>query len=271
MVKKILSNGFLILVLAFMYAPILFVIVYSFSGNSRFVFDQGFTFASYVDIFTSSKTPALLDAIKNTFIIAIASSVISTIMGTFAAIGIYYMKKRTKKIINNVNQLPITNSEIVMAISLLLFFNTLGFSEGYLRLILAHVAFCTPYVVLSVMPKLVQLDPNVYEAALDLGATPTRALFTVMVPMIAPGILSGFVMAFTISMDDFIITQINKGATTGINTLGTYIYSDAGKHGLEPFWLAIFSIIIVLVVAILLGFNLWKTKKAAEALRMKTV
>lgn len=143
-----------------------------------------------------------------------------------------------------------------MAVSLMIFFVTFSFPEGYLRLIIAHIAFCTPYVVLSVLPKLESMDPNVYEAALDLGANPFKALVKVLFPMITPGIVSGFVLSFMLSMDDFIITQINKGASTGINTLSTYIYSDARVQGLEPFWYAIFSIIFVIILALVLTLNL---------------
>ena len=143
----------------------------------------------------------------------------------------------------------------------MVFFSTFAFPEGYLRLIIAHITFCTPYVVLSILPKLEKMDPNIYEAALDLGASPSQALWKVEIPYILPGILSGFVMAFTISLDDFIITQINKGAGTGINTLSTYIYSDARVQGLEPFWYAVFSILFVLVLTIVLTVNAVKIKK----------
>ena len=162
--------------------------------------------------------------------------------------------------VENINQLPIINSEIVMAVSLMIFFVTFRFPEGYVRLILAHVSFCTPYVILSIMPKLAQMDTNIYEAALDLGATPFQALVKVLFPIIMPGIISGFAMSFTISLDDFIITQINKGTGTGIETLSTYIYSDARIKGLEPFWFAVFSIIFVVVLAILLIINMRRIK-----------
>ena len=192
------------------------------------------------------------------------TSVIATVMGTFAAIGIFAMGRKARRVLENVNQFPIINSEIVMAVSLMIFFVTFTFPEGYLRLIIAHIAFCTPYVVLSVLPKLESMDPNVYEAALDLGANPFKALVKVLFPMITPGIVSGFVLAFTLSMDDFIITQINKGASTGINTLSTYIYSDARVQGLEPFWYAIFSIIFVVILALVLTLNLVKINRRKQ-------
>ena len=156
-------------------------------------------------------------------------------IGSIAAVGIFNLKPRVRKVVENINQLPIINSEIVMAVSLMLFFSTFAFPQGYVRLIIGHISFCTPYVVLSVMPRLMQMDPNIYEAALDLGASPIKALFKVILPMIFPGIVSGFAMAFTISLDDFIITQLNKGASTGIDTLSTYFdnHCRRGSGGID--------------------------------------
>jgi len=260
-VKGFFEKFYLFIILAILYAPIILLIIYSFSNSSNFNFDQGFNFEAYIAIFTSPKSPDLWSAIGNTFLIAAVSSVIATIMGTFASIGIFHLGKRSRRIVENVNQFPIINSEIVMAVSLMVFFVTFAFPEGYLRLIIAHIAFCTPYVVLNVLPKLESMDPNIYEAALDLGANPFKALIKVIFPTITPGIVSGFVMAFVMSMDDFIITQINKGTSSGINTLSTFIYSDARVQGLEPFWYAIFSIIFVIVLAAVLSVNLVKISK----------
>jgi len=270
-VKSFFEKFYLLIILAILYAPIILIIIYSFSNSSNFNFDQGFNFGSYIAIFESDKSEGLWDAIANTFLIATIASLFATIMGSFASIGIFNLGKRSKKIVENVNQFPIINSEIVMAVSLMVFFITFAFPEGYLRLIIAHIAFCTPYVVLSVLPKLESMDPSIYEAALDLGASPMKATIKVVLPYIAPSIVSGFVMAFVMSMDDFIITQINKGAATGINTLSTYIYSDARVQGLEPFWYAVFSIIFVIVLAAVLTVNLVKIqnekKKAKEGKR----
>ncbi|MDE7372628.1 MAG: ABC transporter permease [Clostridia bacterium] len=260
-VKGFFEKAYLFVILAILYAPIILLIIYSFSNSSNFNFDQGFNLKAYLAIFTSDKSPDLWRAIGNTLLIASVSSIIATVMGTFASIGIFHLGKRMRRVVENVNQFPIINSEIVMAVSLMVFFVTFAFPEGYLRLIIAHVAFCTPYVVLNVLPKLESMDANIYEAALDLGANPFKALTKVMIPIITPGIVSGFVMAFIMSMDDFIITQINKGAATGINTLSTYIYSDARVQGLEPFWYAIFSIIFVGVLAAVLSVNLVKISK----------
>jgi len=268
--KSILPKIFLILVLIVLYTPIIFVIVYSFSGTTNFTFPRGFTLEGYSAIFTSGSRGKLFDSLKNTIILALVSSVISTIIGSISAVGIYYMKPKVRLMVENVNQLPIINSEIVMAVSLMLFFVTFKFPPGWTRLIIAHVTFCTPYVILSVMPRLMQMDPNVYEAALDLGANPIKALFKVIIPMVMPGILSGAAMAFTISLDDFIITQINKGATTGIDTLSTYLYSSTkSASGFAAYWYPVFSIIILIVVTIVLvgnyvKFRREKTKKSGE-------
>ncbi len=260
MVKKILSKSYLLLLLLFLYAPIILIVALSFTSKGyNFSFAGDFSFNAYTAIFTGIKSATLWKAIKNTLLIALVSSAIATVLGTFSAIGMFHLSPKIKKVVSNTNQLPLINSEIVMALSFMIFFATLHFPEGYSQLIIAHVTFCTPYVVLSVTPKLYQMDGNVYEAALDLGATPVKALFKVELPILVPGILSGFVMAFTISLDDFIITQFNKGSR--IQTLSTYLYADAQKKGLEPFWFAVFTIVIILVVTVILVANVAKIKK----------
>ncbi len=247
MVKKLFAKSYLLLVLAFMYAPIILIIILSFfSSGSRFSLAGTFTFDNYLAIFTSRNSPVLMSAVKNTLLIALVSSTVATVMGTTAAIGMFHLKKRAQQTVSAMNQLPIINSEIVMAVSLMIFFVTFSFPSGYTRLIIGHISFCTPYVVLSVLPRLYQIDPNVYEAALDLGANPTKALLKVQVPMLIPSIVSGFIMSFTISLDDFIITQINKGAASGINTISTYLYEDTKSQGFQSFWPAIFSILFIL-------------------------
>ena len=261
---RICADGYLGLVLALMYLPIFLIIVFSFSGGSRFSFSNGFTFDSYKLLFDSEENGALLSALKNTAILALSASVISTVLGAFSTIGIYALGRRMKKLTLTVNQLPMINSEVVMAVSLMVFFATDFFSDifpqGMVRLIISHVAFCTPYVVLSILPRLQRMDPNMYEAALDLGANPFSAMLKVVFPYLMPGIVSGFAMAFTLSLDDFIITQFNKG-DTGIETLSTYIYEDARVKSLEPFWFAVFSIFFVVMFALLLLINIKKTAK----------
>ena len=261
-IRRICADGYLGLVLALLYLPILLIIVFSFSGTSNFSFKNGFTFDSYSSLFTGDKAANLLSALEYTAILAVSASVISTILGTFATIGIYYLNRRIKKITLTVNQLPMINSEVVMAVSLMVFFAAFSFifPQGLTRLIISHVAFCTPYVVLSILPRLQKMDPNMYEAALDLGSSPLSAIFKVVIPFLFPGIMSGFAMAFTLSLDDFIITQFNKG-DTGIETLSTYIYEDARVKSLEPFWFAVFSIFFVVMLTFLLLVNIKKNSK----------
>ena len=261
---KFFANTYLAIILAVLYLPIIVIIVFSFTNNSNFSFANGFSFEAYKAIFTGPKADKLLDALKNTLILATVSSVLSTFIGSFSTVGIFYLKKRAKNFTLTINQLPMINSEIVMAVALMVFFTAFStiFPQGWTRLIIGHVSFCTPYVVLSILPRLQKMDPNMYEAALDLGSSPISAIFKVVFPYIVPGVVSGFVMAFTLSMDDFIITQINKGET-GIETLSTYIYEDARLRSLEPFWFAVFSIIFVVVLTLLLVANI-KGKKGEK-------
>ena len=260
-VAKTISWAYLVVVLVFLYAPILCIILFSFFNTSSFSFANGFSFDAYLSIFTSNKAPDLWRAIGNTALIAIVSAVISTFIGTFSSIGIFNLGRKSRKLVESVNQLPVINCEIVLAVSFMVFFSTFAFPEGYLQLLIAHITFCTPYVILNVMPQLTQMDSNIYEAALDLGATPTQAMTKVLLPMLRPGIVSGFVLSLTLSMDDFIITQINKGTNTGIETLSTFIYSDARVKGMEPFWYAVFSILFVVILTVLLIINLKKSSK----------
>ncbi len=265
LIGRICADGYLGLVLAIMYLPIFLIIVFSFSGSSRFSFDSGFTLESYKQLFDPDLNAGLISALKNTAILALSASVISTILGAFSTIGIFALGRKLKKITLTVNQLPMINSEVVMAVSLMVFFAAFSFifPQGMTRLIISHVAFCTPYVVLSILPRLQRMDPNMYEAALDLGANPFSAMIKVVFPYIMPGIVSGFAMAFTLSLDDFIITQFNKG-DTGIETLSTYIYEDARVKSLEPFWFAVFSIFFVVMFTFLLVMNIKKTQKEAK-------
>ncbi len=258
---KFWSNSYLAVILALLYLPIIVIIIFSFANNSNFSFSGGFSFDAYIDMVTGSKSAALGEAIKNTLILAVSSSLIATVIGTFATIGIFHLGVRTKKLTLTVNQLPMINSEIVMAVALMVFFATFSFifPQGWTRLIIGHVSFCTPYVVLSILPRLQKMDPNMYEAALDLGANPLTAMCKVVLPYIAPGIVAGMAMAFTLSMDDFIITQINKGET-GIETLSTFIYEDARLQSLEPFWFAVFSIFFVVAITLLLVINIKRGK-----------
>jgi spermidine/putrescine transport system permease protein len=207
---------------------------------------------------------SLIDAIKNTLTIALLAAIASTLLGSLAAIGIFNMRGRKKQAINFLNDIPILNPDIITGISLFLLFVSLGISQGYTTVVLAHIAFCTPYVVLSVMPRLVQMNPNIYEAALDLGATPMQAMRRVILPEIRPGMISGFILAFTLSIDDFAVTIFTNG-TDGLETLSTFIYADARKGGLTPELRALSTIILVVVLILLLVVNYRAHRQAKRA------
>ena len=195
-----------------------------------------------------------MNALVNTITIALLAATASTLLGSVAAIGIFNLKSRSRKAISFVNSIPILNGDIITGISLFLLFVSLGITQGYTTVVLAHITFCTPYVVLSVLPRLKQMNPNIYEAALDLGATPMQALWKVIVPEIRPGMISGFMLALTLSIDDFAVTVFTIG-NQGLETLSTYIYADARKGGLTPELRPLSAIIFVVVLALLIVIN----------------
>ena len=225
----------------------------------------GFSTALYRNLFTGSiqNSSGLLSALENTLLIALAASLIATFLGTIAAIGIYHMTGKKKQTMIFLNNIPMINPDIITGVSLFLLFVFLGISQGYLTVILAHVTFCTPYVVLNVIPKLRQMNPNIYEAALDLGATPWQALRKVMVPVLRPGMISGFILSFTMSLDDFAVTFFTRG-TIGLDTLSTYIYTDARKGGLTPELRPLMSLIFILILIVLLVINMRQSKQQAK-------
>ena len=196
----------------------------------------------------------IMEALKNTLLIALASSICSTVLGTLGAIGIYYSNSRYRKVVDGLNQIPVLNAEIVTAISLTLLFVSLGVEFNFLTLLIGHMVITVPFVVLSVLPKLKQLDPNIYEAALDLGATPRKALWKVIIPEIMPGIFSGFLLCITLSLDDYIITVFTRNDS--INTLSTYIYGVTAKRPLPPSLRALTTIITLFMLIILIVINI---------------
>ena len=204
-----------------------------------------------------------MEALKNTLLIALIASFVSTLLGTLAAIGIYNMRGRKKKAMEFLNDIPMLNPDIITGVSLFLLFVFLHFSKGYLSVILAHITFCTPYVVLNVMPKLSQMNPNIYEAALDLGATPHQALWKVLIPQLRPGMITGFILAFTMSLDDFAVTYFTSGSS-GLETLSTYIYADVRKGGLTPELKPMMTIIFLVILVVLLAVNIRASKKAKQ-------
>ena len=247
MVKKIIGKSYLALILLLMYAPILLLVVFSFTNSTLVGTWNGFSLELYKQMF---KNEEIMEALKNTIIIAVVSSLCSTLLGTIGAIGIFYSKDRAKKVINGLNQIPVMNAEIVTAISLTILFVALGIEFNFVTLLIGHMVITIPFVVLSVLPKLQQLDPNTYEAALDLGASPKKALWSVIIPEIMPGIISGFLLCITLSLDDYIITAFTRN--NSFSTLSTYIYGVTAKRGALPATLRALSTLITVVMLIVL-------------------
>jgi len=260
MIKRILSRSYLGVLLIMLYAPILIIIIFSFTESKVLGNWTGFSFKLYTSIFKSGVHHSLSNALWNTLIIGLISAFASMILGTMAAIGIYNLRPRARKTVQLLNTIPILNPDIITAISLFLLFISLGFSQGYTTVILAHITFCTPYVVLSVIPRLRRMNENLYEAALDLGATPFYALRKIMLPELKPGMISGFILAFTLSIDDFVVTLFTIG-NQGLETLSTYIYADARKGGLTPELRPLSAIIFITVLVLLLFINQRSVKK----------
>lgn len=260
MMKRILSNSYIGLLLLMLYAPILIIVIFSFTEAKVLGNWTGFSLKLYTSLFNGGIHHSLTSALWNTLIIGVISAFISMLLGTLAAIGIYNLKSRTRKVVQLINSIPILNPDIITAISLFLLFVSLGISQGYTTVILAHISFCTPYVVLSVYPRLRRMNENLYEAALDLGATPFYAMRKILLPELRPGMISGFILAFTLSVDDFVVTLFTIG-NEGLETLSTYIYADARKGGLTPELRPLSTIIFVTVLALLLIINQRAIKK----------
>lgn len=247
--RRVLENFYLVLVLIFLYAPIVVMMVLSFNSSKSRSQWGGFTLDWYRQMFDSS---SIMEALYNTLLIAFLAAFFATILGTAAAIGIGSLKKMPRTVYMGINNLPMLNSDIVTGISLMLLFIAFGVSLGFKTILLSHITFCVPYVMLSVLPKIKQTSKYTYEAAMDLGAGPVQAFFQVVFPDILPGVLSGFLMAFTMSLDDFIITHFTRGA--GINTLSTLIYSEV-RRGIKPSMYALSTVIFVTVLVLLLVTN----------------
>jgi spermidine/putrescine transport system permease protein len=262
-VKTLAARVYIWLLLIVLYAPIVFIAIFSFTEAKSLGNWTGFSVQLYQNLFTGSmqNSSGLLSAVQNTLLIALAASAVATVLGTLAAIGIFNMKGRRRRTLTFLNNIPMINPDIITGVSLFLLFVFLHISQGYLTVILAHITFCTPYVVLNVLPKLSQMNPNVYEAALDLGATPAQALWKVLVPALRPGMISGFILSFTMSLDDFAVTFFTRG-TIGLDTLSTYIYADARKGGLTPELKPLMTILFLLVLAVLLFINIRQSKNS---------
>ena len=262
--KRFIAQCYIWLLLIVLYAPIVFIAVFSFTESKVLGNWTGFSTKLYSNLFTGNMqgTGSLMHAIENTVIIALIAATVSTILGTIAAIGIHNMKGKGKQAITLLNNIPMLNPDIITGISLFLLFVSLGITQGYVTVVLAHIAFCTPYVVLSVMPRLQQMNPNIYEAALDLGATPFQALRKVIIPEIRSGMISGFILSFTLSIDDFAVTIFTIG-NQGLETLSTFIYADARKGGLTPELRPLSTIIFATVLLLLIIINV-RARRAAR-------
>ena len=263
---KEISKIYTWLIFIFLYAPIVVLMVFSFNDSKSRVVWNGFTLSWYERLFHNEE---ILNALTNTLIIAVITAVCATILGTAAAIGIRGMNKWVKRVVMNLTNLPMVNPEIVTGVSMLLLFVFLHDRLGILKpgmatLVIAHITFCLPYVVLNVMPKLRQMDPHLYEAAQDLGCHPVPAFFKVVLPEIMPGILSGFLMAFTYSLDDFVISYFVSGATS--QTLPITIYSMT-RRKVSPEINAISAIIFVVVLVVLLLVNFHGAHKEKQSRR----
>lgn len=250
--RKFISDFYLVIILIFLYAPIFTMMVLSFNQSKSRTHWGGFTLSWYTQMFESR---AIMYALYTTLLVAMISALVATVIGTVTAIAISHMKPVSKKIFMSISNIPMLNADIVTGIALMLAFIAFGISLGFKTVLISHITFNIPYVILSVMPKLKQTDRSTYEAALDLGASPAYAFFEVVFPDIMPGVLSGFLLAFTMSLDDFIITHFTKGA--GINTLSTLIYSEV-RRGIRPSMYALSTVIFVVVLVVLLIANFRK-------------
>ncbi len=253
---NLLRKVYIALIIIFLYAPIATLMVLSFNASKTRAKWGGFTFKWYIELFQND---IILQALYNTLIIAFLSALIATIIGTLASLAINRMKKTQRAIFMGITNIPMLNAEIVTGISLMLLFISFSMRFGFTTVLLAHITFNIPYVILSVLPRLKQLNPHTYEAALDLGASHFYAFFRVVFPDILPGIISGFVMAFTMSLDDFIITHFTKGP--GLDTLSTKIYTEVRK-GIKPEMYALSTLIFVTVLILLFLVN--RTPKNKE-------
>lgn len=257
MVKKILAKAYVFLILFLLYLPILFLIVFSFTDSDVTGVFNNFTFTLYIDVFRNTK---IMRAVFNTLLIASVSALVATVFGTLGAIGVFYMKKRPRQLIEGVNEIPVVNAEIVIAISLAILFKvtanamiSLGLnveSPNFITLLIGHVVLSISFVYLNVKPKLMQMDPNDYEAALDLGAKPLYAVYKVVFPAIVPGIISGFMLAFTISLDDFIVTSFLRNQS--FDTLSTFVQGVIVKSAIPAELRALTTYIFLITLGVVL-------------------
>lgn len=254
-VKSALIWTFVSVMLAVTYLPMLILVVFSFTEAKAMGVWSGFSFKLYGELLTNS---TMMNALSNSLVLALASGIIATILGSTAAVGIFYMKKWRKSAAEFLSNITVENAEIVTGVAFMIFFLAVKLPYGWGTLIIAHTMITTPYVILSVLPKLSQLNPNLYEAGLDLGASPVKSMITVIMPQLVPGMISGFLMAFTLSLDDFIVSKYICGA---VETIPIYLYNALAKRGPNPALRALSSAMFVVVLAVLVALNVISMRK----------
>ena len=254
---KFLKRAYLGIILLILYAPIVLLMVYSFNASKTTSW-QGFSVKWYIELF---QDPSIQRSFYYTIVVATVSAVVSTVIGTFAALGINKMSNRMRNAVMNVTYIPLLSPDIVIGISLMLLFSAVGVQFGLTTLILSHITFCIPYVILSVMPRLKMMNSNLYEAALDLGASPMHAFKRVILPEILPGVIAGAFIAFTLSIDDFVVSFFNTAS--GVNTLSIQIYSMA-RRGVSPKINAISTLMFGAIMLILVIINVRANMQAKK-------
>jgi len=271
--RKILANVFIYFVLLLMYAPIIYITVFSFTGHKTTGVWGGFSFDNYVTLFDYDGNKyafSIWNAARNTALVALVSAGGATILGTLGAIGIYYLRKKwLKTTFDFVTQIPVVNAEIVTAVSLNVLFLYLSqfMPRSFLTVCIGHIVLGIPYVVMSVEPKLEQMDPSLYEAAMDLGATQTKALWKVIIPDIIPGILSGFLLSMTLSLDDYVITAFTKPTVGGFDTISTYVDAATKKSGLPPQFRAFTAILFAVILIVVVVMNIKSNQNAKKVMK----
>ena len=276
MMKKVFGQIYIWLILLLMYLPVLVLIAFSFTEAVNVGQWSGFSFNLFARLFKSEE---IMIALGNTVLIAVISALVSTVIGTLGAIGAYYSKRRMRNAIDLATQIPVVNAEIVVAFSLTVMFVFIGkifaklggdsYIFSFWTLLIGHCCLSVPFVYISVKPKLQQMDPSLYEAALDLGASPTQALGKVIIPEVMPGVLSGFMLSITLSLDDFIVTAFTRGAgllsgSKNIETLSTLVQAKIKKGPIPPEMRALTTILFVIVVLVVVGITIYRNRQAKK-------
>ena len=268
LIQKVIAKIFIYTILLIMYAPILYLVVFSFTSSKVIGTWSGFSFDNFILLFNpkNGNSQDIWKAVFNTLLIAVSAGLCSTVLGTTGAIGMHYSKKKARNFLDFMTQIPVVNAEIVIAISLTILFVSIHQKMSFVTLLVGHVVLTVPFVVLSVIPKLQQMDPNLYEAALDLGANQTQALFKVVIPEVVPGILSGFMLSVTLSLDDYIITAFTK-PVLNFETISTYVDKITKKSGLPPQFRAFTTLMFLMIVLIIVGMNIYSHRQNKKQIK----